>query len=91
MAFEHQRLSPPGIHFYIMDLLTSEKQMTMVQLVEKVCLENDIFKLNERASVYHKCRKSVLSLQALKKVRIERIDPTAQGNKKIKITCLVLT
>jgi hypothetical protein len=88
MAFEHSRLSSPGIHFYIMQLLSSEGQMTMVQLVEKVCLENDVFDPKERTRIYHKCRKSIISLQFIRKVRVEKMNPGSKGNKKIKITCL---
>lgn len=91
MAFEHSRLSSPGIHFYIMQLLAVDGQMTMVQLVEKVCLENDVFDSEERTRIYHKCRKAIISLQFIQKIKIEKMNPEAKGNKKIKITCLEST
>lgn len=88
MSFDYHRLSTPGIYFYIVDLVQKDGQMTLVQLIEKLCLENDVIDSEERRRLYHKCRRVVLQLQHSKRLHVTTISKTGKGNKKLIIKCL---
>jgi hypothetical protein len=81
-------LQTPGIYFYIMRLLEIEGQMSLVQLVDKACIEARIEEPKNVKRAYMRIRSAVFALEKTNRIKTERMPGIGQGNRKIKIICL---
>lgn len=77
------QLTTPGLYFLIRDTVTTKEKMTVVELIESICVKHSVSTFKERRRIYHRVVKAAHLLHSQNIIRVERFDPEGKGNKKL--------